>query len=449
MLTPVFFSTTPVLSIRMHKLKSLLSVFVVALLVLSVVACDSNGDARELSNLLSIADEGFTRIVINGDTDTVIETGQSTSLTLTAFTEDALAGIAISATAADWSSSNDLIAEVDANSGIVFGREVDGEALITARFGNLSATTQVRVSSAQLETIIIEPPSETLDECSANQFVALGVFQGEAEQRNITDTVEWSVAQPGAAFDQINGGLLRVTSTDALSVTATRAAFLDRIEVIQTDIINVLDNLVAINIVPDAGELRVRSPLQYRALPVYTALPDGGPEITDNVDWSIEDVATSGSFAQVDNTLPDRGLVTPGRAGDGVLTATCLGTNISQSVNISAAGSGEFAELRISAENSERDFPLQVTWLGEEITEQLIAEALFLDQEGGIDVTDDGDTEWIIVSDPNNVFTLGNDGDESGELVIRGVGTVTLMASFTDDDNDGTVFSDTVMVVSQ
>lgn len=167
------------------------------------------------------------------------------------------------------------------------------------------------------------------------------------------------------------------------------------------------------------------------------------------MDWSIVDIATSGDFADVDNVLPGRGLVTPSRAGDGVLTANCAGTNISQSVNISAEGSGEFASLRITAENSERDFPLQITWLGEEIPEQLFAEALFRDQDGGVDVTDDGDTDWVITSDPNNVFTIGNDGGDSGELTINGVGTATIEVTFIDDDNDGAVFMDEVMVVSQ
>ena len=258
-----------------------------------------------------------------------IETGQSTSLSLTAFTDDGLTGTVISATSADWSSSNDLIAEVDENTGIVFGRDVDGEALITASFANLSATTQVRVSSAQLETIIIQPPAAALNECSDNQFTALGVFQGEAEQRDITDTIEWSVTQGNAVFDEVNTGLLRVTSTDALSVTATRAAFLDRVGVTQTDTVMVLDNLAEINIMPDAGTLTARSSLQYRAFAVYADQPGVNAEITDNVDWSIVDIATSGDFADVDNVLPGRGLVTPSRAGDGVLTANCAGTNLS------------------------------------------------------------------------------------------------------------------------
>ena len=434
---------------RMKKPDSLICLFSAALLALSVAACDSDGDARELVNLLAVADEGFTSIVINGDTDTIIETGQSTSLSLTAFTDDGLTGTVISATSADWSSSNDLIAEVDENTGIVFGRDVDGEALITASFANLSATTQVRVSSAQLETIIIQPPAAALNECSDNQFTALGVFQGEAEQRDITDTIEWSVTQGNAVFDEVNTGLLRVTSTDALSVTATRAAFLDRVGVTQTDTVMVLDNLAEINIMPDAGTLTARSSLQYRAFAVYADQPGVNAEITDNVDWSIVDIATSGDFADVDNVLPGRGLVTPSRAGDGVLTANCAGTNISQSVNISAEGSGEFASLRITAENSERDFPLQITWLGEEIEEQLFAEALFRDQDGGVDVTDDGDTDWVITSDPNNVFTIGNDGGDSGELTINGVGTATIEVTFIDDDNDGAVFMDEVMVVSQ
>lgn len=425
----------------MNKCTSAFSLWLAGLLAVSLSACDSNGDAQQLSELVSIAEAGYTSLVINGDT--VIETGSSTQLSLEVFTENLLIGTDISAGRADWSSADTTIAEVDSDTGIVTGGSVDGEVGITARFGNLSATTQVRVSSAELESIVIEVAADSLglNECSANQFTALGLFQGEAEQRDITDSVVWSVAQPSAAFDEV--GLLRVTSADELSVTATRIAFLGRPEVSQTDTVTVLENLQSINIVPDAGELARGSPLQYRAFPVYQNLPDETSEITDNLDWTLPE-----NFAQVDNTLPDKGLVTASSAGDGVLSAACLGTTVSDSLSIVAAGSGEFASLSISPENMAREFPLTVVFQGEEIIEQLIATALFLDQQGGEDVTDDA--EWTIDStSDSSLFVLGNSSGDRGELSIRGVGTVTLTATFVDEDNDDVVFTDTVTVTSQ
>lgn len=428
----------------MNKHLSVAFMFVAGLLTLFVASCDSDGDAQRLSNLVTIADAGYTSLAINGDTDTIIETGGTTQLTLEAFTDDNLIGDAITALSADWSSADTSIAVVD--SGVVTGSDVDGTVAITARFGNLSATTQVRVSSAALESIVIESPNSAsaLNECSETQFTAFGVYQGEAEQRDITEDVAWGVIETSAAFDEV--GLLRVTSSGVLSVVATRMATEDNPEVTQTKEVTVQDNLEAITIVPDAGALANGSPLQYRALAGYANLPDEATEITDNVEWDIEDMATSGDFAVVDNTLPDKGLVTPRRAGTGVLIAECSGTGISQSLSITAGGSGDFAELNIAAENSAREFPLQVLWRGEQITEQLRAQAVYVDQEGFEDVTFDDDSQWSIVSSNNNVFTIGNDDDEKGELTIRGEGTVTVSVTFTDDDDN--VFTETATIVS-
>ncbi len=419
--------------------------FVACLLTLSVTACDSDGDAQRLSNLVSIADAGFTSLVINGDTDTIIETGGTTQLSLEAFSDGAVLGTAISAASADWSSADTLIAEVDSDTGAVTGGSVDGTVAITARFGNLTATTRVRISSAELTSIIIEPADAafTVNECSDTQFVALGVFQGEAEQRDITDSVVWSVAQTGATFDEI--GLLRVTSSDVLTVSATRVADEEKPEVTQSEEVTVQDGLESIEIVADAGTLANGSPLQYRAVPMYANLPDERSEITDNVEWTLPPGASE-LFAVVDNTLPDKGLVTPSQAGNGVLSAACLGTNISESLNIVAEGSGEFADLVIEAQNSAREFPLQVIWRREEIAEQLVAAALFRDREGFEDVTNDNDTQWSISSSSNNVFSIGNDNDDKGELVINGEGTVTVLVTFTDDD--GNFFSATATIVS-
>lgn len=421
----------------------------VVLLASFIYACDSDDDNRQLINLVTIAEQGFTRIEINGDTNTVIETGESTQLSLLAFTDNDLTGTAISPDDVDYSSSDINIAEVDSRDGTVFGRNTDGTAVITANFGNLSTTAEVRVSSAELVSIDIVPlsASNMLDECSATQFTAFGSFEGEAEQRNLSDRVIWTVAQTSAAFSDT--GLLRVTAAGMLAVTATRAAGPNGgPEVVQTDTFTVLDNLEAINIVPDAGELRSGSPLQYRAFPVYSDDAENTTEITDNVDWTIEDVATSGSFAQVDNTLPDLGLVTPSRAGDGELNATCPGTSISQSLNISAQGSTEFAELEITAFNAAREAPLTIEFDGDETTEQLVATALFLESQGGLDVTNDA--EWSITSGSETIFEIGNrEDDDRGLLTIRGTGTVTIMAIFTDEDNDDAIFTSSITVNSE
>jgi len=367
----------------MNKIRTTLRVSFIGLFALAIVACDSDGDARELSNLVAIADGNFTSVEITGDTDTVIEVGATTSLSLTAFSEDNPTGSAIDT--AEWSSSDNSIATV-ASDGTVTGGGTDGEVDITANFGNLTATRSVRISSAALVSVEISSSSTEINECGAMQFTATGIFEGEEDQpRSLTNLVDWNVSPGPATFTDAEAGLLRVTSGGVLEVTATSSDINgNRADVSGTTQVTVLDNLVAIGIEADAGELAVGAPLQFRAFPTYTADASGAAvealEITDNVSWSIQDSATSGAFATVDNTLPGRGLVTASRAGDGALTASCAG--IDQQVNIIAAGSGLLADLVIVPINQLREFPLTINFIDEEITEVFIAQALFLDQPG-------------------------------------------------------------------
>ena len=94
----------------LNKIVAMLRIFIAGLLIVAVVACDSDGDALQLSNLVAIADADFTSVEISGDTDTVIEVGATTSLTLTAFSESNPVGTTVDT--AVWSSSDSSIATV-------------------------------------------------------------------------------------------------------------------------------------------------------------------------------------------------------------------------------------------------------------------------------------------------------------------------------------------------
>lgn len=326
------------------------------------------------------------------------------------------------------------------------GGSTDGEVEITASFGNLTAIRSVRISSAALVSVEISSASSEINECGAMQFTAVGIFAGEEDQpRTLTNIVDWNVSPGSATFIDAESGLLRVTSGGGLQVTATSSDINgSRADITGTTQVTVLDNLLAIGIVADAGELAVGTPVQYRAFPTYAADAAGlavdEPEITDNVSWSIQDSATSGAFASVDNTLPDRGLVTASRTGDGTLTANCAG--IEQQVNIVAAGSGLLAELEVVPVNPQREFPLTVQFTGDEIIEVFIAQALFADQPGFLDVTAEAD--WTITAGSGTPFELDDE-----VLTINGTGTAMITATFTDENNNDVILSDTVQITAE
>lgn len=430
------------------KIFSLYRICTIVFAAVVVIACDSNGDAQRLSNLVTIADAGYSGIQISGGENTVVEVGDSIDLTLQAMTQtmidNNLVGTAV--TAESWSSSDNSIATVS-STGTVTGGATDGEVDITATFGNLVASRTVRVSSALLTEIVIALPEGVteLNECSAVQFTAEGKYAGEEglPNRPLTDRVVWNVAETTAAFHDT--GLLRVTRTDDLTVTATMVATDRQPEVTSApSVINVLDNLEVIEIVADAGELSVGSPLQFRAFPLYTGLPDERAEITDNVVWTLTD-SLAGNFATVDNTPPDLGLVTASRAGEGTLAAACSGTDIAQLVDIMSRGSNRIINLEISFLNPQPDFPLTLPFTGSEFTEQLIATAQFSDRIDGLDVTDDA--EWSINPSTNTPFSIGNNSNNKGLLTVTGAGTIEITATFEDENN--TLHTDKVTLTTE
>ena len=154
---------------RLNKILATFRIFITGLIVLSIVACDSDGDALLLSNLVEVADGDFTSVEITGDTSTVIEVGGVTNLSLTAFSESNPLGTTVDT--AIWSSSDSGIATV-ASDGTVTGGSTDGEVDITASFGNLTATRSVRISSAALVSVEINEQSAVINECGAMQFTA-------------------------------------------------------------------------------------------------------------------------------------------------------------------------------------------------------------------------------------------------------------------------------------
>ena len=424
----------------LKKVFSTIRICIVGLFAMVIVACDSDGDALQLSNLVAIADADFTSVEIIGDTDTVIEVGGTSNLSLLAFTEDDQTGTTINT--ALWSSSDSSIASVTSD-GTVTGGGTDGEVDITASFGNLTASRSVRVSSAVLSSIEISSVADVIDGCSAMQFTAVGIFAGEEDQpRSLTNIVDWTVDSESASFLDSEFGLLRVTSGGALQVTATSVDITGSgADVSSTTGVTVLSNLLAIEIEADAGELAVGSPLQFRAFPTYAPDENGlvpeETEITGNVLWSLQDSATSGAFASVETNLPDSGLVTASRAGDGTLTASCAG--VDQQINVVAVGSGILASLEIVPVNPLREFPLTVQFTDSTGPEVFVAQALFADQPGFLDVTDEAD--WTLEAITGTPFEL-----DDNILTINGIGTAMITATFTDENNDDVILSDTVQV---
>lgn len=386
---------------------------------LTLAGCDSDGDAQRLSNLVTVASANYADVQLNGG-DAVIAAGDNTTFTLSARTavQDAEW---VEVSGAQYSSSNNSIATVS-NNGTLTGI-LDGEVIVTANYGNLTDTATVRVSSAALSRIDISAPDGAIevDECGSVQLSAFGEYQGEESQpRDLTDKVLWGVSPATAVFG-VADGLLRATSPGVLKVTAGLA------DVSGSFDITVQDNLTSITVAPAAGELSVGNPLQYIATALYD---DGqGANVTKNVTWDLDDPGSTSDFASVSNLITNKGLVTPSRSGDGVLTASC-GDVRSAQLEIGSRGTGQIAEVVVASSN-----PLEVIFGGQRREIQLEAQAR--DPSGGVirDITEE--SEWSVVeSSPN--LSLSNVDGSKGQVIITGLGEITLTFKYVEDGDEFT-----------
>ncbi len=385
-------------------------------LLLVLVGCDSDDDAQRLSNLVSVANGNYTQVELQGGAN-VISVGETTMFTVHALTATAEA-VSVPVSGAVFSSSNEFATV--SSSGVVTG-VADGTATITANFGDLIASTPVRVSSAELGSISIAAAggSElTINECSSIQLEASGLYQGEESQpRIITDKVVWSVVPAANAYFDVSDGLLQSMSAGNLTVTAG----LDT--VIGTQQVSVQDNLVSIAIEPEvgSGELGVNNPVQYIANASHQDVA-GNVDITNNALWRIADEAVV-TFADV-----DKGLVTPSKAGNGFLYANCGGVE-SQRLPLTSNG-GPIQQVVVASLVS----PLIRTFTGTEDTIPLSG----VGQVDGLDVLEvTEDSDWFVVSNTNtSSLFLSNEDGSKGEVTVKGTGTLVVGFTFTDENND-------------
>lgn len=387
----------------------------VAVLVGCVIAgCDSEDEARELRNRVTVATQNFNVAEISSK-NTVLESGRSYSLELYVGTDTPT----LEHTAdANWKSSNPEIATVT-DFGVVTGLS-DGEVTISSNFGSLSDSLNLRVSSAPLTSITVNAPA-TLNQCDSTQLSAIGLFEADNDsERNITDTVNWVVTSdtntPGV-FSNATDGLFRSSNFGSALITASR----DNLSGEAT--IAIAENLQALTLTPDPADsiITTRARTQFSVTAVYSDT-DETPDVTDNVQWSVSDL----SRASVDDTLPDKGLFKARVNGDVTLNVSCGDIGLTKLVEV---GDPRVVQ-RIKFEIDEDPFEFDFTDID---TLQLRALAVLETQEE-VFITEELD--WIIVERENTLLDVSNEEGSKGELTIDGPGSIKITVKYDLDDND-------------
>jgi hypothetical protein len=408
----------------MRAIKNWLLSFAVVL----STACGSNDDSGELRGRVEVSTQEIEAVAITGAAP-IFSTGEDLPLQLQATNAS---GIVTTVTRlAQWSSSDTAIATIDQD-GVALGIS-DGTVELRAVYGPFADVVSVQVSSAPLESIAITAPLTQPNECTSQQLVAMGTYQGDgSDVRTITNAVEWQVTGGAdiASFNQQTdpAGLLRISDAGNIEVTA-------RFDDAPPGVLSLeaLSTLDAIQLSPSTTQVTVGVPLGFRALGSFS---DGGQnvDITNNANWSLPVNEGTAQFANVSDTLPTKGIVNATQSGGGVLTVTC--GDVTQMRDLRAELPPTLREVVIRPEEE----PLVVDVDLDSVQLQGIVRFSDNTEEDISELAD-----WSSTGDIG-ALDLSDSSGSRGLVTVNGVGEIVVTMEY---DRDGVVITRTITVRSE
>ncbi|MDH4122143.1 MAG: Ig-like domain-containing protein [Deltaproteobacteria bacterium] len=206
-----------------------------------------------------------------------------------------------------WSSANTAVADFLGAAGVVTAKAVGGPVALTATDPgtNVSASTNLTVTSAVLQTIAVTPANLSLAKGINQQYTAMGNYS-DGTSADLTASVVWSSLTPSTAAIDAAG----FASTLAVGTTTIQAVFSG---VTGSTVLTVTPAaLVSIAVTPLNPSISKGLTQQMTAMGTYT---DGTTvNITGSVTWSSSNTATA--------TVVASGLATGAAVGSVTLTAT-------------------------------------------------------------------------------------------------------------------------------
>ncbi len=307
----------------------------------------------------------------------------------------------------DWGTSNPAVASIT-SAGVVSAL-TSGEVQITARFGNLLASSVLTINDATLQQLALTAGS-TVDVCKASQLGATGSYS-DGSSREIRDLVDWSV-NAGSSASIENSGATKGTilATDPKQVTVT----LNKESLSRAALVSVLDTLSSISVTANtSGDLAVNAERQYTATGSYTG-GAGNVEITNNVNWasSVSSVAS----------ISASGLLKGLSIGSTTVTASCGGNQSTPHVAAVTDSAKDTLQFLLDSNvvtsvsrSNDNDFNLKLQSVSSSNTKTDRTEA----------------AQWSIRSSDAGVTVSVNNADNSkGQLTISGVGSFIVQAVF-------------------
>ncbi len=228
---------------------------------------------------LTVTEAVVTSLQVTPATEDAIVGGPDVEFTATAIYSD---GTSVDVTdTATWTSSDDTIATVAAGVATGIGA---GVATITAEFGGEEATAELTVSVAVLDSIVVEPATDSIPVGTTLQYTATGNYNNGTTQ-DLTTTVDW-VSSDTAVATITAGGLAAGVAAGTTTITATHNGVSGTAALTVTSVV-----LDSIQITPPNATIAAGTTQAYTALGTYS---DGSViDISGLVSWTSSATAVA------------------------------------------------------------------------------------------------------------------------------------------------------------
>ncbi len=229
-----------------------------------------------------------------------------------------------------WSSSNTAVATISNASGSkgeATGRN-EGITTITATLDDVSGSTTLTVTPAELLTIEVTPADPSIALGTTQAFTATGTFTDGSTQ-NLTDQVTWSSSNTAVATisNAIGSkGVATGASEGMTTITATQGDVSGSTTLTVTPAI-----LLSLKVTPVAPTIAARTTLAFTATGTFS---DGNSQnLTNQVTWSSSNTAV----ATISNASGSRGAATGVSEGVTLITATLDDVSDSTTLTVTPA----------------------------------------------------------------------------------------------------------------
>jgi hypothetical protein len=308
-----------------------------------------------------------------------------------------------------WNSTNNAVASISnalGTEGLAHGADV-GSVNITAALGSVSGVTTLTVTTAQLVSIQLTPPTPSIANGTTQAFIATGTYTDNTTE-DLTELASWSSSNGAIATVSSAAGTRGVTTGHSVG-SATITANYNGVSG-STSITVSLATLVSITVAPVNQTIAAGLTKQYVAFGTYT---DGSIQIiTTQVVWA----SSTPAIATISNGVGTEGLATGVAPGETDITAT-VGTGPSAKVGTTKLFVINATLVSIQVTPTNPTIPVG-------ITQQFVASGTYTD---GAVLPLTTQVSWS--SSANNRATISNAAGHEGEATAVSVGSTTITAT--------------------